>query len=337
MENGRRVYLDIRYNNKNISEDLSPFITEWSHTDNMSGEADDISISLGDREKKWMGTWMPSKGASLKVTSIYMGWDDPKTKKKYLGVFEIDEIEISAPPSRTITRAISVPETSSLRTEKHRSWEKATLKKVAGDIAKANKMKFYFDSEENPELERVEQAGETDLRFLMKLCTDSGLALKVTNNSIAIFDEAKFESTPAKSTIKRSDERILEYQGRTTLTGTYRACRVEYTDPRRKKTIKYTFVPPKAPKTGRILVVNEQVNSQAQAIRLAKKRLREENKNATTFTIRMAGMTDYYAGQTVNLKEFGAFDGKYIITRVNTVGGQKTETTLELRKCLEGY
>lgn len=334
---GRRVYLDIRYNTKNISEDLSPFIKEWSNTDNLSGEADDISITLEDREKRWMGKWMPAKGASLKISAIYTGWDDPKTKKKYLGVFEIDEIEISAPPSQTVIRAISVPETSSLRTEKHRSWEKTTLKKVAGDIAKANKMKFYFDSEENPEFERIEQAGETDLQFLMRLCKDAGLALKVTNNSIAIFDEAKFESAPAKNTIKQSDERVLEYQGRTTLTGIYRACRVEYTDPRRKKTIKYTFVPPKAPKTGRILVVNEQVNSQAQAIRLAKKRLREENKNATTLTIRLAGMTDYYAGQTVNLKEFGAFDGKYIITQVKTTGGNGTVTTLELRKCLEGY
>ncbi|MCL6500947.1 MAG: hypothetical protein K6T16_02860, partial [Candidatus Pacearchaeota archaeon] len=74
MEIGRRAYLDIRYNNKKISEQLSPFVKEWSHTDNLSGEADDISINLADREKKWMGKWMPTKGAVLKISVIHIGW-----------------------------------------------------------------------------------------------------------------------------------------------------------------------------------------------------------------------------------------------------------------------
>ena len=50
-------------------------------------------------------------------------------------------------------------------------------------------------------LERVEQTEETDLAFLDKLCSDKGLALKISDNTIIIFDEEKYEATPAKITI----------------------------------------------------------------------------------------------------------------------------------------
>jgi hypothetical protein len=117
----------------------------------------------------------------------------------------------------------------------------------------------------------------------------------------------------------------------------YKACRVEYHDANKNRTIKYTFTPPNPPKTGRVLVINERVASVKEAERLAKKRLRQENKNGVTFSITLLGDTRYLAGLTVNLAGFGIFDGKYVITQA--VHGQQNgyETKLELRKCLEGY
>ncbi len=49
---------------------------------------------------------------------------------------------------------------------------------VAGDIAKANKLKLYFEVSDNPKKDRYEQENETDLMFLYRLCRDEGLCLK---------------------------------------------------------------------------------------------------------------------------------------------------------------
>ena len=44
------------------------------------------------------------------------------------------------------------------------------------------------------------------------------------------------------------------------------------------------------------------------------------------------------ASVTVELKGWGAFDGKYIITQaVHTVGGSGYTTQIKLRRVLEGY
>jgi uncharacterized protein len=337
MAYGRRIRLDVQYNNNKISSQIAPFITGWTYTDNLSGEADDISIALADREKRWMNAWMPQKGATIKAAAL-ISWDSASPVRQYLGAFEIDEIEINGPPSGVVVRAISVPESSSLRLEnRNRAWEKTTLKKVASDIAKRNKLKLYFDSDENPDYDRVEQSGESDVRFLSRLCNDAGLALKITNNSIAIIDEAKYEQKSPTATIDIKDKGLLEYKGRTSLFGTYRNARVSYTPPKKKKPVQVVFTPPKTPKTGRTLIINEQAKTYSEAMRLAKKRLRQENKDETTFFARFAGIRNFYAGRTVSIKGFGKFDGKYIVTRMTWIVGKSSQTEVDLRKCLEGY
>jgi uncharacterized protein len=336
VADGRRIGLDVQYNSTNISSQIAPFITEWTYTDNLSGEADDISISLVDREKHWMHSWIPEKGATLKVAAL-INWGGAPIRR-YLGSFEIDEIEMGGPPSIAIVRAISVPESSSMRLEnQYRAWEKTTLHKVASDIANKHKLKFYFDSAENPDYDRAEQAGESDVRFLSRLCADAGLALKISNTGIAIIDEATYEQKSPTATIDIKDKTLLEYKARTSLFGTYRNARVSYTPPKKKNPVQVTFTPPNAPKTGRTLIINEQVKTYTEAMRLAKKRLRQENKDETIFYARFAGIKNFFAGQTVSVTGFGWFDGKYIVTRMTLTSGKKTQTEIDLRKCLEGY
>ncbi|MCM3567845.1 phage late control D family protein [Neobacillus mesonae] len=345
MMDGRRISTDILYNNQTISVDIDPFITDVRFTDNFTGSADTISISLGDRERKWMNSWKPKKGASLEASlNISPDWGSINSSKRKLGYFEIDDISISGPSNKLTVDATSIPQSSSLKGQKKtRSWENTTFKKVAADIAKQNKLKLYFSVEENPSFDRVDQESETDLAFLMKLCNDSGFALKVANKSISIFDEVKFEKEAIVDTISRTDFRLIDYSGSDTLNNVYKSCKVTYTytttenNKKKVKTISATFTPSRPPESDRILVVNEKVKSKAAALNLAKKKLRAENKNGTTFSLKLAGFLTYYAGQTINLSGFGGFDGKYIITSVSGSVGNSSETNLELRKCLEGY
>ncbi|WP_409176665.1 phage late control D family protein [Brevibacillus fortis] len=335
----RRAKLQVIYDNHDITADLHPHLISWTHTDNLSGQADDLQITVEDKERKWSGPWMPEEGAVLRAKVIRENWEqDGKTDYLSLGQFEIDGIEISFPPSAVTIKAISVPESSSLRGEpKNRAWEKTKLSVIAGDKAKKSGLKLFFDAED-VEYDRIEQTEETDLVFLMRLCNDAGLCLKITDKQLVIFDEEKYESRPAIDTIKRDAPSIKSFRTRLTTQGAYRACRVEYQSPKKKKKVSYTYTPPSAPKTGRTLYVNQRVTSIGEAQRLARKKLREANKDTSVASVVMIANNVYVAGHTVNLKDFGQrIDGKYIITQITRSQGSGYEMAMELRRCLEGY
>ena len=88
-----------------------------------------------------------------------------------------------------------------------------------------------------------------------------------------------------------------------------------------------------------MLEINEKVSSTEEAQKLAKKRLRQKNKNEFKASFNLSGDTRLVAGVTVETSGYGAFDGKYIIeTATHTIsksGGYKTD--ISLRKVLEGY
>lgn len=339
MTDGRRISYDLKYNGNKFTADIDPFVTGLSYTDNFTGSADDLTINLADKDRIWLGNWMPEKGAAIQaVLIIPPGWGNKSTSKRDLGYYEIDESSGGGPPTTVSIKSTSIPQESSLKGEKKsRSWEKTTLKKVLTDVAKKNGLGIYYDAADNPSFERLDQEYESDGAFLYRLCNENGLALKLANKKVYAIDEEQLESLDTVATINRTDQLIKKWNYKDTLNGSYKSCKVTYTDTQKKKTYKQTFTPSKPPKTGRVLLVNEEVNSDAAALRLAKKKLREANKEATTVTITMAGIINLYAGQTVNIKGFSNLDGKYIITSLSGKTGDTSETTLNLRKCLVGY
>lgn len=346
----RRISAIIKYNNKDISVDISKYLKSISYTDNLSGEADDLQITLEDKAGLWQSTWMPEKGALLDAMLQQKYWQtlSALAQSLRLGLFEIDEITSSGYPSEVQIKAVSVPDNNTLRgIERSRSWEKAKLQVIANDIASAAGMSLFWDTEENPVLDRAEQTEQSDLSFLYAICKDKGLVLKISDKKIIVFDEAKYEAEKAKITIvkpgtiykKESGMKYLfvgtGYSLRTKIRDIYAACRVNYQQGSSKSNIEATYTA--AGKKGKTLQVNEQVESVAEALNLAKKRLREKNKDEVTGSLNMLGNFVLLSGVTVDLLGFGAFDGRYLITRAShDIGGGYT-TNIDVRRCLNGY
>jgi hypothetical protein len=105
-----------------------------------------------------------------------------------------------------------------------------------------------------------------------------------------------------------------------------------------KKTYHVTFTDPHAPSSiKKVLSVQEDVKDEKSALRRAKARLREANKDAQIMELTLYGYQNYYAGMTMTLSEFGYFNGKYIVTTQNASFDDATMTTVTLRKGLRGY
>lgn len=334
----RKARLKLQYDNKDISEDLAPYLLSFSYSDHSSGKADDLQISLEDRKGLWMGDWLPDKGATLKATLVTENWTEQgKTEELPLGTFEIDAIDGKSSPSSVTIKALSIPESASLRgEEKTRSWEKVKLSTIAADIAGNAGFDLFYDTDEDPEEDRIEQTEQSDLAFLQKICEDAGLSLKVSDQQIVIFDEEKYEAMEPVLTIKRGQSWVLDHSFSTTTRDVYSACRVDYTSPKGKKSISYTYTAPNKPATGKTLVVNQRVSSIAQAEKLARKKLRKQNRGETKMAFSLMGDIRLLAARTVMVEGYGKFDGKYFIEEAEHAGaGYKVK--INLRRVLEDY
>lgn len=345
----RRCVVMVKYNDKDISADLQQYLKSVSYTDNMSGEADDLQITLEDKAGLWQSAWFPEKGAMLDVSVKLINWRNVGVQLVRFGLFEIDEITSNGMPSEVQIKAVSVPDNNNLRgAERTRSWEKAELKRIANDIATGAELTLYYDVKDyNPVIDRAEQTEQSDLSFLYKLCADHGLALKICNNQLVIFDEADYEASEAVAVVPKPQsiysagelkvlDMLKSYSLRSKVRDVYKACHVKYQEGSKKQKLEATFTAPDK-QTGKTLEVNEQVTSIADAERLAKKKLREKNCDEVTGSFSFLGNPELAAAVNIQLSGFGAFDGKYIITKAQHDIGSGYTTSIDVRRCLDGY
>lgn len=284
-----------------------------------------------------------SSGAKPKLVSavlVQKNWNDTgKDVTLDMGTFEIDSVDMSGPPDKITVKSTSIPYTSKLRMEKkNKAWEKISLKGIGQEIAGKNGLKLMYEASENPTYKRKEQVQTSDIKFLQGLCHAAGMALKVTTLTIVIYDAAEYDKKPAVKTFKKGSGDIISYKMGTKLTDTaYTSCHVSYTDPDSKETIEYTYTPDSKTGTGQTLEINEKVNSKAEAIRLAKKRLREKNTQEYTASLKVVGDVSLVAGITVKLKGFQQFDKKYKVTQAKHDLLDGYTVDLSLKQILEGY
>ena len=335
----RRTGIIVDYNGKDISKNIEQYMTGFSVSEVMSGEGNKADIALEDREEMWMGDWFPQRGDTLEISMIQTNWDGEGSRQSIkLGKMEIDEIENSGPPNTAKIGAVSIPNNAEIRSvEKTRSWEKVKLSVIAKDIADGAGMESYYEAQEDPVLDRAEESGQTDLEFLMKLCKDAGLALNVFDKKIVIFDEQKYEDAEPVMTITKGKSPVKSFNFKSTIHNIYKACHVKYKDSKGNVLIEHTFTDPNK-KDGMTLEINEKVEDQAAAEKLAKKKLREKNKEEVKASMTMPGNFNLVAGNAIKISGFHVYDGKYIIEKAtHDLGSGGYTVSMDIRKCLNGY
>ena len=338
MPQARRTTIKCLYEGTDISTDIANYFKSFSVREVLSGEADTAEITMHDREELWTGDWLPDRGATMDITLTVNDWEgEGDTRELPLGKFEVDEITNSGPPNEAKIKLVSIPNNSSLRgVEKTRAWEKVKLSQILKDVAAGAEMESYFDATEDPTLERAEQSEQTDLSFLQKLCKDAGLALKVSDKKIIVFDISKYEQADPVLTITKKSNWLLSFECRSTIHNIYKAAHVKYKHSKKNKLIEYTFTDPKREK-GQTLQINEKVETLEEAEKLAKKKLHEKNLEEVAVSMTLVGNFALLASNTVELKGFHRYDGKYLVKQSTHDIGHGYTTKIELRRVIDGY
>lgn len=338
----RRTYVTVVFQYKDITELLSNYFISMDYTDNEDGTADDINITIDDRDYQWL-TWLSAddsidiKGAEISAMIIKDNWNnDGKKEVLDCGTFTVDTVSIKGPPNQITFKASAIDSNTGLKEVRTKAWEKMSLQGIAQEIAAANKYIAVYMSNTKYWYDRIEQ-NESDIVFLQRLCKNKGLSLKVFNRQIIIFDQYEAEQSDAEFIINRGCGMINYSFNLSSEDAKYNKCNVKYTDPKTKKTIEGSFED-KSIKDGQsFTITNIKVTSTAEANQLAEKRLRLKNKEGNNATFEMPGDINYIAGTTFKIEDFLGLNGKYIITMAKHKVSRGYTTTINARKILEGY
>jgi phage protein D len=336
LQDSRKTHIKLIYEGADISRDIAPFLLSFDYDDKASGEADDIQITLEDKEGLWRDPWYPSKGDRIEATIVTQNWSSPgESESLYCGSFEVDEIEITEPPMTVSVKAVSAPRSTNMRDEeKTKNWEDYKLSGIAQDIAANAGMTLEYLTDIDPQYDTRNQVEVPDLKFLLGLCTDEGLALKVTDTKIVIYGEREYEGRPAVSTIRRGDTRIISVNIKSKLAGTFKGAKAKYNDSLKDVThISLIDDDDEAPENGQTLQINQRVRSEAEAETLAKNKLHQANKSEVTGSFTLAGDKGIVGGVNVDISGYGKFDGTYFVESAkHSYSGSGYTTSINVRE-----
>ena len=245
----RQTTIKLTYNGKDISEDISRFITEFRYNDVSQADAiDDISLTLEDVAGLWKSGWMPEIGAKFTAVIECQNWfTNGDHLSRSCGSFEIDDFTAMGganDPSEVKVSAVAVGISNSIRRQENsRNWESITIKAITEDIAARHGFELKWYSSYNPIMDRWEQKQESDLAFLRRTCEFAGLMLKITDSKLVVWRGEEFDEKRPELVIKRGQEGLNNYRFNVNTADVFSAAEVQYWDPIKHEMLTFLYRP----------------------------------------------------------------------------------------------
>lgn len=309
MTIARRKSISIFYNGVEAGKDLSPYLEKFTYTDSVD-ESDGVSLTFSDRDLKWAGTWMPKAGDIIQPTILLENWSREGGKLGLpCGSFVVDDFSFEAPPLIVSINGVSAPVNSSFKeSENTKTWERATLRLIAGEIAGKYGLALAYDVPNEIQISKTEQSGQTDSSFLKGLCGKYGLGMKVYANRLVIWDYREYFSR--EPVMEITPAQVSKWNYKSNMQGTYTGARVSYTDPGSKKTVDITIGSGE-----RLYKTTQKADNEADARLIGEGAVLNANRKEATMQLTLPPELSLVATNTVQLSGFGRMDGKYFIEK----------------------
>lgn len=177
----------LRANTQDVTERIAQRFRGLRLTDAAGTQADTLEIVLADHDPA-QRVQMPATGAELE---LWLGYDD---KAQRMGLFVVDEIELSGPPDEMVIRARAAPYEAStggksdLQTQRDRSWPDGTkLGDMVKTIAKAHKLAPAVSASiAATVLPHFDQTAESDISFLLRVCRKYDCTVKPAGGRLVV-------------------------------------------------------------------------------------------------------------------------------------------------------
>jgi len=312
--------------NSKLGKQIEKQATAFSYTDVASGKSDSVSITIADIGMDWLGSLMPKRGASLGASLKLINWNkEEKTDTFNCGTFILDDISFSGRPLNCVLNGVSVPAMNDFKSlPRTKTWEKTNIQDIASEISKRAGVSLHYEAG-TIQISELEQNKQTDSSFLYSICEKYGLAMKVYNHKIVIFDIVAYEAKAAILTLNEKD--MLSWSYNTTVDGTYTGVNLNYTDPDSEddEIIKVTIG-----SAGRMYEINSQASSQYDAELQAIATVNAANRKIETMEVSIRANIKIVASHCIEIAGLGNANGKYYVDTVkhNIGNGYKMQLTL---------
>ena len=221
MNNGRRVELDVTYNNAPFAGQVGAEIESLTYVDNAADDSDSIDITLDAQDSKWLHGWLPEEGATLRPRIIGRDWNGPgDTHVMECGLFILDDVDYQDAPTTLQVGGVSKPsDTDFSELERETIWKNTSIKRIGESIAGRYGLGFTYDADDY-DIECDEQDG-TDSSYYNTLCKNYGLILKVYAKRLWVYDRERYKGKRAVQDFDRTNIIPGSLSYNPTLPGTY--------------------------------------------------------------------------------------------------------------------
>lgn len=323
----RQATVSLLYNGVNADGQIAGDLGSFQYKDVASGESDSITLSINDRDHKWIGSWFPVKGDKLQPTIQTRNWNtDGQNMDFPCGAFGVDDFSFKGGPISLSLEALALPANTDFKaTERTETYESTTLKEIGEKIAGRAGITLYFDASD-VSVEKVEQNSQTDCEFYNSMVEKYGLSMKIYSDRLVVFSEADYEAKEPKCTLTPADF-DPSWSWKMSTTGTYTGVLYQYTNSDKNKT--FTV---KAGTEGRTLTVNDPADNLTEATAIALAKLNAANRGAVTMSITMMARPGLIASDIIEISGLKNLDGKYYIETITHTIGSGYKMALDLRR-----
>lgn len=300
----------VLYNSKDITKDISSMVMSLEYVDKVTGQSDEISLTLENSDERWLNSWYPQKGDSIEVNIFSEG-------QLKCGSFTIDEPEftedIDAGNQFTL-KGIAAPVNKKLRTVRSYAHEDKSLKEIANTVA-ANLGLTVLGSVKDITIHRVNQYRETDLAFLNRIGGAYGYVFSVRGNNLVFVYYEDIESKEAALTLNRSDRIRCSYKD--TTNKVFKTSSVKHHNPKTKAVVSFDVDADEGDYSEDDLNNYDRVENTQQAEAKAKYSIHDKNTRGISCEIEIPGNIYFVSGNNVQINDAGKFNGKYKITEAH--------------------
>ena len=101
----------LTYKGVAISKKIERMVESITYISHAGGASPELEVELEDRDKRWQGPWMPTRGD---IVALAIGYANESLVS--CGSFQVDEVELKLPPDTVHLRCIAAYISDALRT-----------------------------------------------------------------------------------------------------------------------------------------------------------------------------------------------------------------------------
>ena len=286
---------------QDITDKIADRLLELSLTDNIGSVSDTANIKLDDADHIFT---LPNTGAKLDIS---LGYQETGVEK--IGLYHVDEIELSGPPNTLGISAKAADMKAQLKAPKTRTWQKPgksparfplveILETIAAEHQLTPKMSPEFKS---IDYEVINQTNESDLHLLDRLTKGLDAVVKVADDTLLLIKKDDSETSTGlyipSVTLTPAD--ISSWRVTIAERNVFHSVKATYQDKEKAQTITVTVGEGEPSFT-----LTEPFKDKETAIQAAESKRNASTRGKLKVDITLPGHPSYIAGKALILENF---------------------------------